>query len=110
MGARYGNSIDNNTRNPGPGDYETPRDLQLLKKSKSVTSSKFNTARRFKDNGVVNPGVGKYSINHDDPILRKKMTIGKAEIKPVTEIPPGRTYPFIPASDYHIKSDFDHSV
>lgn len=110
MGTKYTSCLEDNLHNPGPGDYETPRDMDVLKKSKSVTASKFGSARRFKDKGMSGPGIGKYNINHDDPFLSKKVTIGKAAPKQNTEALPGRTYFLTLASDYHIKSAFEHSV
>ena len=85
--------MDDTNKNPGPGQYEAPRSMDLLTKSKSVGEHKFNNkASRFPQETFNTPGVGRYSVDYGNPLLTKMSTFPKAEAKPVGEVPPGRIF------------------
>lgn len=62
IGAKYASIMDDVNDHPGPGQYETSRDMQILSKSKSERGTLFTTTIRFAS-ARKSPGVGDYQVS-----------------------------------------------
>ena len=84
MTARYASIMDDVNDHPGPGKYNSNREMPILSKSKSERPSLFATASRFQAPNN-HPGVGDYEVTVKTGMITNRGTIGNGEREPLTK-------------------------